>query len=1079
MTAQLMIQLLGGFQINDNRGPLAGFTNTRLQSVLAYLILNRATPQARQQLAYLFWPDSTDSQARTNLRNSLHLLRAGLPNADAYLSVDSLTIQWRPDAPAIIDVVTFDEASKTAQRAHDAAAQKAALEAALAAYTGELLPNCYDDWILGVREQWQQRYISTIEQLIELLKQRRDYRAALDHAQRLLQYDPLLETTYRCLMQLHAAQGDRAAALRIYHLCRTTLDRELGVEPSPTTQAIYERLLNLETASVAVEPVHMVTPLVGREQAWNELQDQWHQVIQGKGNEPAIKLVIVTGEAGIGKTRLVEELIEVIRRQGSATAAAYCYPAGGRLAYAPLQSWLRAPDIARHRTGVPQIWRQELARLLPELVDPTQVFNEPSPMTDRAYRRRLFEGVLQALTVGKTPLLLVLDDIQWCDSDTLDWLEFLLYSNIQAPILILATQRSGETTVDDALSTFRLALDRGGKLHDIVLTRLTQPETQQLVANLTGRMPDAIRSRTIFQETDGIPLFIVETIRANLQRAAADDAQRRTQPSGAGTQRGATMLPGKIQSVIEGRLVRLSPDARALADLAAVVGRAFTTDLLARASAMGEDELVQGLDELWQQQIIQEHAGRLEESYAFVHDKLREVVYGLLSPMRRRLLHRRVAEALENLNADALSEVSASIALHYEQAGQPLAAVEWLQRAARTAHRVSALHDALDLLNHALALVQAMDNQTAAATLGAVELPIQMQRGAIYLATKGHAAPEVEQALTRALALCNTDGTPQQRFAVLWGMGRYYLVKPDLDKGLAISQQILQLAEVSQSSDLLVEAYTTIGTYLLHRADLRTALNYFDRALALYDRTVHGNHTVIYGQDPAVVSLSYSAWSHWCLGETEVAQARTQQSLLLAEELGYPYNQVIAKTYAAVQLQYMDDAAACLRQAEAASLQATAQGFVLWQAMADFLRGWSHTRLGNVDTGMALMTASVNLYRATGAELGASYFAALQAEQLGKIGQMSLAMQTMTAAFALLERAQDRWCAAELHRIHGELLLAEARATTTLAALPAMIENARQAFETGRLIAQDQGAIWWQERCRRSLNQLTNLAPHS
>ena len=1067
MTEELKIQLLGGFQITTSQVPLPGFTNTRLQSVLTYLILTRSTPQARQQLAYQFWPESSDSQARTNLRNILHLLRTNLPDVTRYLMIDSVTVQWRPDAPATIDVVQFEDAMVVAQRARNVDAQKKALEEAIACYVGDLLPNCYDEWISSVREEWQQRYLSAVEKLIDLLEQRRDFRTALDHAQRLLQYDPLLETTYGRLMQLHAALGDRAAALRVYHLCRTTLDRELGVDPSPTTQAIYEGLLNLDTPATVTESLRMATPLVGREAAWTELQKQWQQVMQSSNRTPTVQFVMITGEAGIGKTRLVEELVEILSRQGTTTATAYCYPAGGRLAYAPLQNWLRAPDIERHRHTLQTVWQQELARLLPELVEPTTVYEEPSPITDAAHRRRLFEAVLQALTTDKQPLLLVIDDIQWCDSDTLEWLEFLAHSPKPLSVLVLATLRSGESAPDDALTGFRLTLERAGRLHDIHLDRLTEMETAELVTNLTGQMVDEPHSATIFRETDGIPLFIVETIRATLQNSPPQSNASASAQSLASAH--TPSLPSKIQSVIEGRLVRLSPSARALADLGAVVGRAFATKLLNIASTMDEDELIQGLDELWQQQIIHEHAGRLEETYAFVHDKLREVVYGLLSPMRRRQLHRRVADALETLMENTGRDLSAQIASHNEHAGQPLVAIEWYQRAAHVAHRVSALQDALGHLNHGLALLHTLHGETSAATLGALELPIQTQRGAIYLATKGHAAPEVEQALTRALALCTAGGTPQQRFAVLYGLGRYYLVKPDLDKGLEVSKQLLQLAEASQNTDLLVEAYTTMGTHLLHRAEFREALEYLQRAVTLYDRRTHGNHTVLFGQDPGVVSLSYSAWTNWCLGETETAQEQTHQALRLADELDYPYNQAVAKTYAAVQLQYMGDAAACLRQAEEASELATTQGFILWQAMNDYLRGWSHAHLGAVEKGMGLMTASTNLFRATGAELGACYFAALLAELLGQVGQLSLAMDAMNEAFELLERTQDRWCAAELHRIHGHLLLQEAEQIQGVAELPVKVAAAQKAIITGLQIAREQGATWWEQRCNESL----------
>jgi len=1058
----LKIQLLGGFQLTWHGEVVSGFSNTRLQALLAYLLLHRHAPQSRQTLAYLFWPESGDSQARTNLRNALHLLRNYLPQATDFLAIESQSVQWRAQTPAVVDVIELSRLQQEAQSAIDLQARRQALEQAIALYTGPLLPDCYDEWMLPLREEWQQTYLNTVYALIDLLTEARDYRAALEQAQRLLQADPLQETTYARLMQLHAALGDRATALRIYHLCRTTLDRELGVDPSPTTQAVYERLLNLEHVGAqggtpATEGLRMTADLVGRTAAWQRLQELWARTSTGN---PA--LVLVSGEAGIGKTRLVEELAEWANRQGITTATAHCYTAGGRLAFAPIQAWLRAPTLQRHLVKLAGLWGAELARLLPELATTTQPVNNSSPMTETTQRRRLFEAMVHAIEQSPAPRLLVLDDIQWCDSDSLDWLEYLLRNGGPLRLLLVATLRSGESTPGDPLTTLRLRLQRTGHLYELELARLSMAETGQLAANLTGRAATDNELARLFVETEGNPLFIVETLRARLTSTLPSTTQL---PPALDT---PLPLPPKIQSAIESRLVRLSPAARALVDVAAVIGRAFTPSLLEVATGSNEDTLVQGLDELWQQQIIRDH-GMAVDAYDFTHDKLREVVYNTLSPMRLRLLHRRIAAALETLYANRVESVSPQIALHYERAGQRRLAANWYGQAARAAHRVSALQEALAHLDYGLALLQA---EAPDAESEALELSLQMGRGALLLATKGYAAPQVEEALTRALHLCQHRGSDLvQRFQVLWGLSRYYLVKPDLDQGLAVSHQLLAIAQAQADRELLVEAYTALGTHLFHRAELHEALAYFDRAIALYDRHQDGNHTLHYGQDPCVVSLSYGAWTCWCLGLTDRAQAQTKQAITLAEALGYPYNEAIAQTYAAVQYQFMGEAAACLRQAETASAIATQHGFILWQAMADFLRGWAQTQLDQVDEGMGLMYASAELFQSTGAELGAGYFGALLAATLGRQGQPEFGIIAMHEAFDLLERTQDRWCAAELHRIRGELLL---QLPGDEAALAANRQAAQAEFATGLQIAEAQGAGWWAARCQESLAKVVS-----
>ncbi len=217
----------------------------RLQSLLAYLLIHRAAPQTRQQIAFLFWPETSDAQAQTNLRQLLHTLKRRFPNPEAYLRVDERTVGWRADAAYSLDVAIFENALGRAALAQGPA-KIAGLEQAVAAYAGDLMPGCYDDWILPVRERLAQAYVGAMEQLVLLHEERRNHASAIAHAQQLLRYDPLHEATYRRLMRLYALTGDRAAALRVYHTCASALERELDVAPSPATQEVYERLRQVD-----------------------------------------------------------------------------------------------------------------------------------------------------------------------------------------------------------------------------------------------------------------------------------------------------------------------------------------------------------------------------------------------------------------------------------------------------------------------------------------------------------------------------------------------------------------------------------------------------------------------------------------------------------------------------------------------------------------------------------------------------------------------------------------------------------------------------------------------------------------
>ncbi len=249
----LHVSLFGSFRLLWDGQPVAGFEQSRLQHLLAYLVLHRDAPVSRQQLAFSFWPDTTDQQARKNLRTLLTRLRQALPAADDVVAVTPQTLHWRPDAPTSLDVAEFAAALAQAETG-DPEQAVSALAAAVAAYTGDLLPDCYDEWILPLRQQMRQAYGKALERLVLALEERRAYDRALPCAQRLVHYDPLHEAAYRHLMRLHLAQGNRAEALRVYQACEEMLQQEFGIAPGRATRRLYERLLVLEDPVVRAGP---------------------------------------------------------------------------------------------------------------------------------------------------------------------------------------------------------------------------------------------------------------------------------------------------------------------------------------------------------------------------------------------------------------------------------------------------------------------------------------------------------------------------------------------------------------------------------------------------------------------------------------------------------------------------------------------------------------------------------------------------------------------------------------------------------------------------------------------------------
>ena len=702
LISTLHIHLLGEFLLVADEEPVTTFEMPRLQSLLAYLLLHRGVPQSRTHLAFLLWPDSTDQQAHTNLRKALYLLRQTFPYVDSFIYISRQSISWEPSTQQvtwILDVQDFKSAIEKAEQAEQAqnmTAMRKAIAQAVDLYRGELLPSCYDKWILPERDRLRQSFFKALERLIVLLEQERDEEAAISAALKLLRYDPLHEETYRHLMRLYAVQGDRTSALRMFHTCATILERELGTVPSEATREMYQRLMQTDAsppAMLSTSTFGTVASFVGREREWAKLLQEWRTIAGGSR-----RVVMISGEAGIGKTRLAEELRSWVNRQGLITASALCYEASGSLAYAPVTAWLQADGVQTQLFTLPDIWFTEVVRLVPELQVQRPDLSNPGPLSQRWQQQHFYEALARALLSVRQPLLLLLEDLQWCDAETLEWLHYLLHFDPLSRFLLVGTVRLEEMMADHPLQSLLLGLRREGLVTEISLDALDLNEMTSLAESLVGQRLNMQLVDSLYRETEGNPLFLVETVRAVEWReekigGKVENAIKSLSFRG---------LPPSVQAVIETRLAQLSPQARELAGVASVIGRAFPLAVLAHASGRDEDSLVRDVDELWQRRIIREQ-GR--EDYDFSHDKLREGAYISLSNARRRLFHRRVAEALEIVYVATLDSVSGQVAVHYEQAGLPQQAFPYYQRAGEVAAMRYAHTDALSSFQHALSLL--------------------------------------------------------------------------------------------------------------------------------------------------------------------------------------------------------------------------------------------------------------------------------------------------------------------------------------------------------------------------------------
>jgi DNA-binding SARP family transcriptional activator/predicted ATPase len=1058
----LQICLLGQFRLAVDGQPFAGPTTGRLQSLLAYLVLHAGAPQSRAHLSFTFWPDGSESNARNSLRQLLHQLRQALPDPDRYLRSDASTVQWAPDGSFSLDVDLFDRAlaeAEAAGRAGDVAGRRAGLQRAVELCQGPLLPSCYDDWIAPTRERLARRCKDAVSALVGLLEEQREYPSAIAHLRHCLEHDPLDEGAYCALMRLLALAGDRVTALQTYRQCAEMLRRELRVEPSAETVRTYERIRGAESAPSAPAPGREETPpaapLIGRQAEWAKLREAWERALQGR-----IRLALITGDAGIGKSRLAEELLTWAQRQGVATAKTRSYAAEGRLSFAPVSEWLRSDAVSPHLAHLEEVWRVEVARILPELRPAEGTAPPPGPMTEYGDRSRFFEGLARALLAAPQPLLLLIDDLQWCDLETIEWLHYLSRFDPAARLLVLGAARAGELDAQHPLLALLRQLRGTSQLAELALEPLDAAETARLAGQVGNRTFDDDAATRLYHETEGNPLFIVETIRAQSGGGLRDVPDR-----------ASSGLPPRAHAVIAGRLAQLSEPAREVAAAAAVIGRAFDLDVLVRLVG-DEERVVRALDELWRKRVVREQG---PNTYDFSHDKLREVAYSETSAPQRRRLHRLVAEVLVAGHEKDLDPVSAQIAAHYENAGLVEQAIPHYTRAAAVAHGVYANDEAMALAGRGLSLLRTLP---ASARRDGVELELQLVLAPNLRVIRGWAAPELGSVLDRALALCDRVGTAAQRAQILYGMQSFYIVAGRLEKSELITDEMVRLLRATPGSEPPRSAFAMLAGVKLQMGRFQDAFEQFDGLVQEVDPSHLQRLQESQGLNYQVLALAWQAHAHWCLGHPDTALASASHALEQARQLQQPFSQAIAATYLALLQQLRADGATFRRQAKEALDLSSDFKAVYYRSWAAILVAYGDTLDRPEATGLARLRSAIASFQATGARLRLPYYLALLADAHLRAVEADAGLAVVEEALSLGRETNERWWDAELHRLRGELLLAGgSEAAEAEAALTRALEVARgQRTKSLELrAARALAGVWARSGRRREARDL--LAP--
>ena len=778
---RLSLTLLGDFQARLGLGAPVRLRTRKTQALLAYLALPPGQTHSRDKLAALLWGERSQPQARSRFRETLFALRRALAPMDPpglVLTGDTLAL----DADSVdVDAGAFELLARAGDA--DSLARAAAL------YRGDFLEGLafrgtlFEEWLMAERERLRELALETLARLLAQQRGAGAVEAALRTALRLIALDPLQEPVHRSLMRLYAERGRRGSALQQYQLCVGILRRELGVEPEEETRQLYQEILSRPLATRSQEtsdpsapfevlssPVVVMAadaPLIGRDQEMARLR----AVASEAGRERG-RVVILVGEAGVGKSRLVGELAAEIHTR---VLLGRCHESEQILPFAPWLPILRAARMLADGVwlaGLPPAMRRELGRLLPDL------WPEDGDAAPPADSLMLFEAVslLLAHVADREPTVLILEDLHWGDEMSVRLLAFVGRRLQEWQFLLVVTARE-EDLVDAPMLERTLAeLTREPHVDTVALRSLSREETVDLVRVLAragrGEAAMAHLGEQVWRASGGNPFVVIESMRAAAHEALAPGLE-------------GLALPERVRDIIRRRLDRLDERSRELVALGSVMGREFEFALLHRVSGLGEEAVARGVEELIRRRVL--HS--VGEHFDFTHDRVRETAYRQILAPRRKGLHRRVAETLATVHAGNPELPHLALGLHYFEGEVWDQAVGHLRRAGARALERFAKRDAVACFERALVALGHLP-QSQSTLEQAFDIRIELRPALNQLGEIRQVLKTLREAETLAEQL-NDD---RRRGRVAAFMTVAHSVLGQLDEALATGTRALEIA---------------------------------------------------------------------------------------------------------------------------------------------------------------------------------------------------------------------------------------------------------------------------------------------
>jgi len=828
-------------------------------------------------------------------------------------------------------------------------------------------------------------------------------------------------------------------------------------------------------------PVDLSLTVVGRDKALSRLQSWLKRIRSGER-----QLVFVTGEAGIGKTALVDLFARSIASQtGIRVGRGQCLAQYGTgEAYLPVLEAIG--QLCREQgQAVVEVLRAHAPMWLLQM--PSLVSAADRQLLGRevlgATRERMLREMGEALEVltAERPLVLILEDLHWSDYSTLDLISYLARKRRPAQLMLIGTFRTVELIVSGhPLKAVKQELLAKQQCQELPLEYLSEPAVARYLAVRfpAHTFPPAL-ARLIHERTEGHPLFMVNVVDYLLaERLLRQDKENWT--LAVAVENVELGVPDSIKQIIEKQLDHLDGSEQRTLEAASVAGAEFSSPAVVAALEEDRTAVEARCDELARRRQFLQHVGvhvlpdgEAVSRYSFTHALYRKVLYERASTSRRVQLHRRIAERGEVLFGERAKEIAGELAMHFEQGADYKQAARYFQLAADTAVRRFAYREAVALSRHGLELLLQLPESPER---DSQELSLQLTLGVPLIATEGYASPHVGKAYLRARELFRQSGDNPAISEVLWGLWTFHIVSGQLAIARKIGEEFLSLAERLPYPGLKMWAHMVMEITFLHMGSFAAAMEHFEKAFALYNPERHVDDAFFYALNPGVAMRCFAAWALWFLGEPEQSLHRIQEALKLARDLSEPHGLAHAHLFVAILHQLRREARMALVHAEVVLAIAKEHGLVMYEAMANVVQGWAVLEQGRPVVATEQMRQGLAALEASGTELVSPHYMGLLSEALARAQAPDEGLRVLEKARVLAQSNGERYYEAELYRLKGELILAKAQAVARPEAVtldgPGIAARAEAFFEQSLQIARNQKARAWELRTALSLARL-------